>query len=111
MSITINLFIANISIQFRRHKDKFKIVKHIESELDSETDNETTPLTQGVASHTCETSSAAHDPDCLTEDETELHSTASKSMSLDKGENAALGKNFVFKPKRKTSRVRFQAED
>ena len=45
VSITINLFIANISIQFRRHKDKFKIVTQLERELDSE-DCETTPLTR-----------------------------------------------------------------
>ena len=46
LSITINLFIANISIQFHKHKDKLHIVKHLEEELESETDNETTPLTR-----------------------------------------------------------------
>eukprot|EP00794_Sanderia_malayensis_P006361 gene6361-7089_t len=82
VSITINLFIANISIQFRRHKDKFKIVQHIERELDSE-DCETTPLTRDMEKPKEEDAPPQPDPKPAEEP----------------------------RPKRKTSRVRFQTDN
>ena len=46
ISITINLLIANISIQYRKHKQKIKFVSKIEKQLDSDDDHvsERTPL-------------------------------------------------------------------
>lgn len=47
VSITINLLIANIGMQYRKHKAKIKFMKTIEKQLDSEDENvnEKTPLT------------------------------------------------------------------
>ena len=114
VSITINLFIANISIQFRRHKDKFKIVKHIESELDSEADNETTPLTQDTSSYGCEAPSLNRGEEYAKEgDDVELNASSMNSSAPveDRGANNMPSRGFLGKPKRKTSRVRFQTDD
>ena len=40
VSITINLLIANITLQYRRHKEKIKIVKKLEEELDDSDNDE-----------------------------------------------------------------------
>ncbi len=87
VSITINLFIANISIQFRRHKDKFKIVQHIERELDSE-DCETTPLARDIEKPKEDNTKPKPEPP--------LQPETAPAETL---------------PKRKTSRVRFQTDE
>lgn len=40
VSITINLLIANITLQYRRHKEKIKIVQKLEQELDDSDNDE-----------------------------------------------------------------------
>ena len=47
VSITINLLIANITMQYRKHKEKIEIVRKIEEELD-DSDNDDDEL---LASH------------------------------------------------------------
>ena len=97
VSITINLFIANISIQFRRHKDKFKLVQHFESELDSEGDCETTPLTREMD----------YPKDCES-----LIGTRNKNTDIcGDGVGKDITDVYDKKPKRKTSRVRFQTDN
>ena len=100
VSITINLFIANISIQFRRHKDKFKIVKHLENELDSEADCETTPLTRDIESN--KDSDGNHSPE---------NNNAGTPEQPAVKEVKELNDVLDSRPKRKTSRVRFQTDE
>lgn len=139
VSITINLFIANITIQFRRHKDKFKLVKHLESEFDSEADNETTPLTQDALSCSNDTSTLTRETSALTRETSTLARETSTfncetpttpretgctreedeskpfhnrpTMSTEFTKSRSTNESFDMKPKRKTSRVRFQTDE
>ena len=75
--------------------------------MDSEADNETTPLTQDTSSHGCRDEEYAKEGD-----DVELNAPVmNASMPVNCGANSMPSRGSAGKPKRKTSRVRFQTDD